>query len=161
MFLKNSEKNQEMSIIKTLSGGWSIFVHLKYRTYAKSQHWIIIPRRFPSVHQPCHSTIAFQASSMMPSKVSIFTNLKAHVSFFQDKKMPLTRFLPKKRRSPTVSYAKPKIKNTWKTSNPSEKILDVCLLCHVCFFFFGKKHQGCPYVLPNLDLLPILKALRF
>ena len=54
--------------------------------------------------------------------------------FFRTKKLPLTRFLPKKRRSPTVSYAKPKTKNTWKTSNPSEKILDVCLLCHVCFF---------------------------
>ena len=63
--------------------------------------------------------------------------------FFRTKKMPLTRFLPKKRRSPTVSYAKPKIKNTWKTSNPSEKILDVCLLCHVCFFLW-KETSGMP-----------------
>ena len=123
-----------MSKIKTQKWWlFCIFVHLKYRTYAKSQHWIIIPRRFPSVHQPCHSTIAFQASSMMPSKVSIFTNLKAgvqHVFYAKKKKVTGHRF-------PTQNQ---QTKNTWNTSNPSEKILDVCLLFRFCFFSFEKRN---------------------
>lgn len=119
---------------KLRSGGWSIFVHLKYRTYAKSQHWIIILRRFSSVHQPCHSTIVFQASSMMPSKVSIFTNLEAGVSVFSGKKMPHTFSTKKKEGHQRFPTQNQKTKNIWNTSNPSEKIIDVCLLCHVCFF---------------------------
>ena len=142
-------KNQKCQSSKLRSGGWSIFVHFKYRTYAKSQHWIIIPRRFPSVHQPCHSTIAFQASSMMPSKVSIFTNLKAGVSFFQEKNMSHTFSTKKKKvtghRFPTQNQ---KTKNTWNTSNPSEKIIDVCLLFHVCFFPLERNIRDA-YVLPN------------
>lgn len=133
---------------KLRSGGWSIFVHLKYRTYAKSQHWIIILRRFSSVHQPCHSTIVFQASSMMPSKVSIFTNLEAGVSVFSGKKMPHTFSTKKKEGHQRFPTQNQKTKNIWNTSNPSEKIIDVCLLFHVCFFPLERNIRDA-YVLPN------------